>query len=158
MTELSPLSRRDFGLSAVRLSRLWRNSVDAELVKFGLTASTWRPLFYLGHLGDGVRPKDLAAALDIEPPSVVQLLDRLEAQGYVERRESAEDRRSKTLHLTDRGRAVQARTMDVSLHMATHLTEGISDDELGICLRVFRRIEQNQRRLAAEDAEAGSTS
>lgn len=140
----APLVRRDFGLAAVRLSRIWRNSVDAELSKFGLTASTWRPLFHLGRLGDGVRPKDLAAALDIEPPSVVQLLDRLEVQGHVERRESAEDRRCKTLHLTEKGRAVHARTIDVSTQVAETLTAGISDAELAFCLSLFQRIEANR--------------
>jgi len=148
MTTAPSLERRDFGLSMVRLSRLWRNAVDAELGKFGLTASTWRPLFYLGRLGDGVRAKDLALALDIEPPSVVHLLDRLEAQGYVERRDSPEDRRSKTLHLTPQGRAVHDRTIDVSTQVAARLTDGVSDAELEACLSLFRRIEDNQRRLS----------
>lgn len=150
MTDAAALIRRDFGLAAVRLSRMWRNSVDAELSKFGLTASTWRPLFYLGRLGDGVRPKDLAQALDIEPPSMVQLLDRLEAQGYVERRDSAEDRRSKTLHMTETGRAIHARTIDVSTRVAQALTAGISDAQLELCLDLFRRIEDNQRKLAED--------
>jgi len=154
MSASLPISRRDFGLSTVKLSRTWRNCVDAELRKFGLTASTWRPLFYLGRLGDGVRPKDLALALDIEPPSVVQLLDRLEAQGYVVRRESPEDRRSKTVHLTDQGRAVHAHTIDVSTMMADQLTAGISDAELATCLEIFHRIEENQRRLAEESDKA----
>jgi MarR family transcriptional regulator for hemolysin len=152
MTASTSLLRRDFGLAAVKLSRLWRNGVDAELSKYGLTASTWRPLFYLGRLGDGVRPKDLAIALDIEPPSVVQLLDRLEAQGYVERRDSPEDRRSKTLHMTETGRAIHACTIDVSTQVADHLTAGISDAQLELCLALFQRIEDNQRRPAKDAA------
>ena len=31
MTASTSLLRRDFGLAAVKLSRLWRNGVDAEL-------------------------------------------------------------------------------------------------------------------------------
>lgn len=152
----TPLTfRRDFGLAAVKLSRLWRQTVDSGLGKFGLTASTWRPLYYIGQLGDGVRPKDLAQSLDIEPPSVVQLVDRLEAQGYVERRDSVEDRRGKTLHLTGQGRAVHARTIDVSALVAMDLTDGISDEELTLCLDVFRRIEDNQRRKDARESDAG---
>lgn len=147
----SAVSRRDFGLSAVKLSRLWRNSVDQELRKYGLTASTWRPLYYLGQLGDGVRPKDLAKALDIEPPSVVKLLDRLEAQGYVLRQDSADDRRSKTLHLTDSGRAVHARTIHVSSEVGAQLTDGIDVEELAFCLDVFRRIEANRQKFLPEE-------
>lgn len=138
------LMRRDFGLSVVRLGRRWRNAVDAELSKFGLTAATWRPLYYLGELGDGVRPKDLAEALDIERPSLVQLVDRLEAQGYVIRRDALDDRRSKTLHLTKTGRDIHARTIDVSIQVAARLTKGISDDDMRSCLSLFDRIAANQ--------------
>lgn len=140
---LSPL-RRDFGLNMVRMARLWRNVVDHELRKFGgLTASTWRPLFYIGMLGDGVRPKDLAMALDIERPSLVQLLDRLENQGYVQRRDAVDDRRSKTLHLTPQGREIYERTIHVSTVLADQLTDGVSDQDMTHCLEIFRRVHAN---------------
>ena len=143
MSDAPPLTRRDFGLHSVRLGRRWRNGVDAELSKYGLTASTWRPLYYLGELGDGVRPKDLAEALDIERPSLVQLVDRLVAQDYVERRDAIDDRRSKTLHLTPQGRVIYERTIDVSIAVAQRLTDGISDEDLLFCLKVFDRIIAN---------------
>lgn len=143
MTDAVSLTRRDFGLNSIRLGRRWRNAVNSELAAFGLTAATWRPLFYLGALGDGVRPKDLAEALDMERPSLGQLLDRLERQGYVLRRGATDDRRSKTLHLTDEGRRVYERTIETSVTVGERLTQGISEQELAQCLRVFERIEAN---------------
>ena len=70
-----------FVTSAILLTRRWRVIMDAEVKRFGLTTATCRPLFYLGELGDGVRPKDLAEALEMERPSLGQLVDRLEAHG-----------------------------------------------------------------------------
>ncbi|HLN24148.1 MAG TPA: MarR family transcriptional regulator [Patescibacteria group bacterium] len=129
--------RRDFGLRLIQLGRQWRNAVDAELRRFGLTAATWRPLFHLGNLGDGMQPKDLAEALDMERPSLGQLLDRLEKRGLVTRRETAEDRRCKTIHLTEEGWKVYHQTVQASSMVAGCLMGEVSDAELAVCHRVF---------------------
>ncbi|MDR3517080.1 MAG: MarR family transcriptional regulator [Azospirillaceae bacterium] len=142
---LSPASRRDFGLSLLRLSRRWRHAVDVGMKQYGLTAATWRPLYHLGRLGDGVRLKDLAEALDMERPSLGQLVDRLEREGMVERRGAPDDRRGKTLHLTKVGWGVYERVAELGNTVAQRLTGAVSDEELALCLSVFERI-----RVAAE--------
>jgi MarR family transcriptional regulator, transcriptional regulator for hemolysin len=140
-------ARRDFGLTLIRTGRRWRQAVDAELKRSGLTAATWRPLFYLGSLGDGLRLKDLAEALDVERPSLGQLIDRLERDGLVERRGAPDDRRGKTLHLTDAGRAVYERTVVFGSRVAAQLTTGISDTEIATCTSVFRRLTESAHRI-----------
>lgn len=142
MTDSFSELRRDFGLFAVRLGRHWRNVVDAELGKFGLTGATWRPLYYLGR-SEGVRPKDLAIALDVERPSAVQLVDRLVAQGLVERRDDPDDRRCKLLYLTPAGREIYRRTIDVSVAVGEQLTAGLSDSQLRYCQEIFAHIQAN---------------
>ena len=49
-----------------------------------------------------LRASDLAAAIGLPGSTLTGMLDRLSAQGYVERRESAEDRRSVVLAPTPR--------------------------------------------------------
>ena len=56
-----------------------------------------------------MRQTDLAAALDIEGPSLVRLLDALERQGLVERCGEPDDRRVKTLRMTPAGHAMCTR-------------------------------------------------
>jgi MarR family transcriptional regulator for hemolysin len=143
MDPIAHPKRRDFGLSVIRLGRRWRNVMDAELSKFGLTGATWRPLFYLGELGDGVHPKDLAEALDMERPSLGQLIDRLEQQGFVQRREDPEDHRFKTLHLTDEGRKICSQTEQLSSQVVGWLMAGITDEDIAVCLRVFCQVAEN---------------
>lgn len=133
----------DFGVVMIRLGRRWRHITDSEVAKFGLTAATSRPLFHLGKMGEGVRPKDLADALDMEPPSLGQLLDRLEDQGLVQRRDDPEDRRCKTLHLTEAGHAISRQVARIVAQVGESLTEGISEQDLSACLRVFAILEQN---------------
>lgn len=148
----SRITKRDFGLMALRLSRRWRHAVDADLQKCGLTAATWRPLFYLGMLGDGVRLKDLAEALDMERPSLGQLVDRLEKENLVERRGAPDDRRGKTIHLTATGKEVHDQAVTIGLEVADRLMGGISDEEVDVCLSVFDRINRAIDARLAEGA------
>ena len=62
-----PTKHIDFGFRVARIARRLRQAVDAELRAYGLTDATWRPLAYVGKLGGGVRQKELATALSIEP-------------------------------------------------------------------------------------------
>nr|MBO2467428.1 MarR family transcriptional regulator [Xanthomonadaceae bacterium] len=77
-----------------------------------MTAGEARTLAVADHLGP-VRQTELAAALSIEPMSLVAHLDRLEAAGLVERRPDPADRRSKRVHLTTKARPVLRRIMRV---------------------------------------------
>lgn len=147
-------TRRDFGLQTIRVGRHWRQTVDMRLGAFGLTAATWRPLFHLGNLGDGVRLKDLAEALDMERPSLGQLIDRLEREGLVVRRDAPEDRRGKTIHLTEAGRVIYNQTVKTTTEVALALTAGVSDRDLAICLKVFDRIIATSRLLHDDASDA----
>lgn len=138
----SNATRTEFGVRLSRVGLAWRHRVDAEFKRYdGLTASKWRPLYLLGYLGDGVRQKDLAAALAIEGPSLVRLLDDLEMHALIERRPEPADRRAKTIHLTESGRETYLRLKEFSAEFADRLLGGISDEEFRICISVLDRIE-----------------
>lgn len=132
-----------FFAAALLLPRRWRAVMDAEVSRYGLTSATCRPLFYLGRLGDGVRPKDLAEMLEIERPSLAQLLDRLEEAGLLRRREDPHDRRGKTLHLTPEGRKIHDLSAGLADEMAERLFEGVDEADIDACERVFARIFAN---------------
>jgi MarR family transcriptional regulator for hemolysin len=141
------MTPEQFVNSAILLTRRWRAIMDMELSRFGLTSATCRPLFYLGELGDGVRPKDLAETLEMERPSLGQLIDRLEQQGFVSRRNDPHDRRGKTLHLTLAGREIYQLTADVAQRVRQELLAGVADADLSTCMRVFGQIFDNAQRL-----------
>lgn len=146
-----------FFAAALLLPRRWRAVMGAEVSRYGLTSATCRPLFYLGRLGDGVRPKDLADILEIERPSLAQLLDRLEEAGLVLRREDPNDRRGKTLHLTPAGRELFELTKDMADRMAERLFEGVDEADIDACERVFARIFANAARLPEDQFAAGDS-
>lgn len=78
-------------------------------------------------LEDGLRLTDLAPRAGMTAQSMGELVDDLEAKGYLERRPDPHDRRAKRIYLTDRGRenarvAKQA-TAEVEASLAALLGE-----------------------------------
>jgi DNA-binding MarR family transcriptional regulator len=56
---------------------------------------------------DGVPLSELAARLDVEPPTVTNMAARLERAGFVRRELDPADARVRRLHLTAKGRSAQ---------------------------------------------------
>jgi MarR family transcriptional regulator, transcriptional regulator for hemolysin len=142
MEKLKPTPGRDFGFRIARIARRLRQAVDSELGAYGLTEATWRPLAYVGRLGEGVRQRELAAALGIEGPSLVRLLDNLERRGLIERREQAGDRRVRGIYLTSPGRELQRRVLRISDTILRRLLSAADPDDLAACERLFGVIER----------------
>ena len=148
------MNPEQFVTSAILLTRRWRVIMDAEVKRFGLTTATCRPLFYLGELGDGVRPKDLAEALEMERPSLGQLIDRLETHGLIRRQDDSHDRRGKTLHLTKAGREICDLTAEVAERVRRDLMEGVTEKDMAACMRVFGCIFDNAQKIENASTEA----
>jgi len=132
----------EFGLKLVAMAHRWRRVLDERLRPTGLSQAQWRTLLNVGRKG-GMLQKDLAVALGIEGPSLVRLLDRLEADGLIERRAAATDRRGKTVHLTPEGQARERALARIADEVRVQLLEGTSDAELVKCMEVFERIGAN---------------
>src|ERR1700742_335619 len=81
------------------VARLLRKRFEQRAKGLGLTRSQWQPLAYLAN-NEGIHQAGLADILEIEPITLVRILDKLEARGLVERRQHAADRRIWLLFLT----------------------------------------------------------
>ncbi|WP_019142775.1 MarR family winged helix-turn-helix transcriptional regulator [Noviherbaspirillum massiliense] len=135
------------------VSRAYKSAADRMVADFGLSqASAW-PVLMIGRLGDGVRPGTVADALGLEPSSVVRVLDQLVDAGLVERREDANDRRAKTLHLTAEGRRCAARLEKALIPFRRNLFAGVARDDIEACMRVLQALDASIRQL--QDSSAG---
>ena len=124
------------------LSRAYRGAADKALADYGLSQATAWPVILAGRLGDGVRQGALAEALGVEGPSLVRVLDQLQAAGYVHRLAHA-DRRAKTLHLTAAGRQVVAEVEQVATATRQRLLAGVAPPELARAHAVVSRLAQS---------------
>ena len=95
--------RRQLIAQLVESSRLLRNYIDNRAKSRGTTRAQWIVLFRLRQQ-EGLSQVDLADVLELQPISLVRLLDRLVDHGLLERRPDPNDRRANKLHLTKAGR------------------------------------------------------
>ena len=147
----------ELGLLITRLGRLWRREADLALAAHGLSQATAHPLRVLSGRGKFLRQGALADELGIEGPSLVRLIDLLQAEGLVERREDPTDRRAKTLHLTTEGEAKAEEINRVLRRVRAFLLKDIPAADLAVTFDVLQRIEQRANRLQ-ETADATEAS
>jgi MarR family transcriptional regulator for hemolysin len=95
--------KRELVAQLVESSRLLRNFIDHRAKSRGTTRAQWIVLFRLREQ-EGLSQVDLADVLELQPISLVRLLDRLVEHGLLERRHDPRDRRANRLFLTASGR------------------------------------------------------
>src|SRR5437588_11036814 len=95
--------KRQFIIQLIESSRLLRNYIDHRAKRRGTTRAQWIVLFRLREQ-EGLSQVDLAEVLELQPISLVRLLDRLVEHGLLERLSDPKDRRANRLFLTTRGR------------------------------------------------------
>lgn len=144
--------RRDFGFRLVLLARHWRQAIDHELFCAGLSDATWRPLVYLHRLGDGVRQKDLAAAMGLDGSSVVRLLDILTKRGLVIRTEDPSDGRVKRLSLSDEGRTTLAEVHRLLRDAEERFLTDCTDQDIATMMTAMAQIEHRLEESALNDS------
>jgi MarR family transcriptional regulator for hemolysin len=137
----------EIGLLITRIGRLWRREADQALAAHGLSEATAIPLIVLLRRGKSARQCVLAEEVGIEGPSLVRLVDLLQAEGLVERREDLTDRRAKTLHLTALGEKRANELDGILRRVRAHLLRNISGEDLAVTFEVLQRIEQRASRL-----------
>lgn len=87
------------------VSRMLRTVYDRRVEPLGLTRAQWRVMARISR-NEGCTQTELAAELEIEKPTLGRLIDRLQANDWVERRADANDARTKRIFLTSRAQPV----------------------------------------------------
>lgn len=87
------------------VSRMLRTVYDRRVEPLGLTRAQWRVLARLSRQ-EGCTQTELATVLEIEKPTLGRLIDRLQANDWVERRPDGNDARTKRIFLTSRAHPV----------------------------------------------------
>ncbi|MBK4737225.1 MarR family winged helix-turn-helix transcriptional regulator [Noviherbaspirillum pedocola] len=132
------LMQLTMGLTSV--SRAYKSAADRLAADFSLSQATGWPVVMIGRLGDGVRPGALADSLGLEPSSLVRVIDQLIDAGLVERRDDANDRRARTLHLTDSGREAANRLEAALLPFRRQLFDGVPRADIDAFMRILQHI------------------
>ena len=138
----------ELGLVLFGTARAWRTRLDQRLRPLGLSQGKWRTLVQLSLGGDNLTQKEIAERMGIEGPTLAGLLDRLQEDGWIERRGSAQDRRCKIVHLQRRSKAVLEKIFNAAHDLRKELIEDIPQRDLETCIRVLGQIREKAEQPA----------
>jgi len=131
--------KRQLVAQLVESSRLLRNYIDHRAKSRGTTRAQWIVLFRLRQQ-EGLSQVDLADVLELQPISLVRLLDRLVEHGLLERRHDPKDRRANRLFLTTSGKQLVDDLDSLRDAIAIDVLHDLPDDAIKTSLDTLREI------------------
>ena len=143
-----------FARRLAETNQKWRNELDLRLGPLGLSQARGLILYYLSIHGDGLQQNELADIVGIRGSTLVRQLDRLEADGWVERRADPEDRRAKTIHLSDKATPMIREIRSIVEALRQEFLSGLTEAQLRTCFEVFDHIHRRIGRTGEGDAAA----
>ena len=139
--------KRQLVAQLVESSRLLRNYIDHRAKERGTTRAQWIVLFRLRQQ-EGLSQVDLAEVLELQPISLVRLLDRLVEHGLLERRHDPKDRRTNRLFLTERGRQLVDDLDSLREAIATDVLERVSEEAIKTSLATLCELKDRIKELS----------
>ena len=133
---------RNFGFLLKDVSRLSSRNFELHAFELGLTLPQCKVLVYLAR-NEGINQIRLADLTDTDPMTMVRIIDRMEQDGWVERRQGEEDRRERRLYLTARAAPVVERIWAIGDRSRAEALAGLSAAERAQLIRLLERIHGN---------------
>lgn len=126
--------------SVMRAQQVVLARVDERLAPFGLTFARYELLRLLAFTRHGELPLGkLGERLQVHPTSITSAVNRLEGQGFVERRAHPTDGRTTLAAITDAGRDVVERATEV-LNREVFADIGLNEREVGQLFRLLGKL------------------
>ena len=139
------------------VARLLRTAFDRRVRELGITRAQWLVLTRL-HRHPGVSQSELADLMEVERASAGRMIDRMEANGWVERRALNGDRRVKRVYLTAEAEQVHRRIWRIAEATVedalSDLTAQESAQLMGLLVRVKKTLTEDVDRPPARTGAA----
>jgi DNA-binding MarR family transcriptional regulator len=125
------LQKLTLGHLLAKVSRFVGGRMRMKLDGIGLRHAQGMILFHLWRQ-DGIAQNVLAQALHITPPTATNTLQRMERDGWIERRRDAADQRIVRVYLTEKAGALHEEARTLFQELDRELTSVLTDKERGI--------------------------
>ncbi|TKT77607.1 MarR family transcriptional regulator [Aquamicrobium sp. LC103] len=146
------MAKADKGAVLTRLqgtARLTRTALASKLLAHGFYAGQDQIMISLDQ-EDGQTPGQLAARIGVRPPTVTKTINRLQTQGFVEKRASDSDARQAHVYLTETGRGA-IRSIEKSLRKTEkQALKGLDKKDQKALLKLLARVEANLSGMIVE--------
>lgn len=130
------------GFLLTDIGRLIYKVFERDASRLGYTRAHWQVLAHLSN-NPGLTQVALANPMEIEPITLSRHIDRLEAQGIVERRSDRQDRRVKRLFLTDNATPQLKEIQQVRDNVLNALFAGVAPEQESMFRHILTNIRNN---------------
>jgi MarR family transcriptional regulator, transcriptional regulator for hemolysin len=136
---------RNFGFLFKEVSRRYVNRFEVRAAEIPLNLVQAKALVRL-EKNEGVSQARLAELAEVDPMTMVRILDRMEAEGLLERRADPADRRARCLYLTAKAKPILDEIWRLSEEIRAEIFAGVSKEErerfMGVLERLYANISQ----------------
>jgi MarR family transcriptional regulator for hemolysin len=142
---------RQLGFLLKDVTRRYTRRFEERAQTLSLTLPQCRVLINL-QSHEGVSQKRLAELTEVDPMTLVRILDRMEADGWVQRRFDPADRRAHTLWLTPESKPVLDHISRLIGETRAEALQGLSNEERTVLVELLVRVHGNLSALPTLDA------
>lgn len=122
------------------VGRRYRRVLDQALKDIGHGQVRWEILHAISLDSGQCTLMEVAARIGLEGPSIVGAMAKLEADGFIERRQDGNDRRSRIIRLTEKGGDAVVAMTEVVKEQREKLWRGVPDADIDAVLRVLAQL------------------
>lgn len=128
-------------------TRSFQRSLQMRLARYDVPFGHWTFLRALWER-DGLTQKQLSDEVGVMEPTTLMAVRAMEARGWVQRRQRADNRKNVHVYLTDCGRALKDTLVPLAEEVNATGAKGLTADEIAVARRVLLTMITN----LAEDA------
>jgi MarR family transcriptional regulator for hemolysin len=140
---------RNCGFLLKEVSRRFVNRFEVRAREISLNLAQAKTLVRL-EKNEGVSQARLAELAEVDPMTMVRILDRMEAEELLERRPDPADRRARCLYLTAKAKPILSEIWRLSEEVRGELFAGVSTAEREQFMDVLERIYDNIFKLSSD--------
>lgn len=111
------------------------NNIPVTPEQFGVLTHLWQK--------EGLHQTELASCTNRNRANVTRILDILEREGLVQRKDDETDRRVFRIFLTEKGRALKEPTAKCAQQSIADALNGLTAKEIETCAKVLLKIKEN---------------
>jgi DNA-binding MarR family transcriptional regulator len=134
--------QRYFGFLLKDLSRLYVQRFEERARSISRTLPQCKVLVRLED-NEGVSQARLGEISELDPMTMVRIVDRMEADGLLERRPDPEDRRARCMYLTAKGRSLLDEVWRLAEETRAEVFAGVTRADRDVFMKVLQQLHGN---------------
>lgn len=144
--------KKHIGREMRQVINLISRFVESKAIEEGVTFVQGRLLHFIRVQDQGlICQKDIEKEFNIRGSSATEMLKKLEKYKLIERVEDENDKRSKKIHITDKGIEVDQKIFAGLCKFEDTIKTGIDQEDLEVFFKVLDQLKNNLKNIKQED-------